>query len=166
MTIENKKILVAGGGGFIGGHLVKKLLSDNNELIVVDLKPKEYWFQYHEEAKNFSYDLKDYQNCLEVTKNIDYVFNMACNMGGMGFIEETGAAQHYRDARILPIYEGTNGIQALDLLRRKLTMEDGKAFHRLLDHIDKKAEECLEIKGEELSSMGKNLHKATKTLNI
>ena len=37
--------------------------------------------------------------------------------GGMGFIEETGAAQHYRDARILPIYEGTNGIQAMDLAR-------------------------------------------------
>ena len=40
--------------------------------------------------------------------------------GGMGFIEETGAAQHYRDARIAPIYEGTNGIQALDLIGRKL----------------------------------------------
>jgi len=84
--------------------------------------------------------------------------------GGMGFIEETGAAQHYRDARILPIYEGTNGIQALDLLRRKLTMEDGKVFHRLLNHIDKKAEECIETKGDELSSMGKNMHKATRTL--
>mgnify|MGYP003338487354 CR=1 FL=1 len=46
--------------------------------------------------------------------------------GGMGFIEETGAAQHYRDARILPIYEGTNGIQAIDLLTRKLPLEGGK----------------------------------------
>ncbi|OXE37141.1 MAG: acyl-CoA dehydrogenase [Phenylobacterium zucineum] len=45
--------------------------------------------------------------------------------GGMGFIEETGAAQHYRDARIAPIYEGTNGIQALDLAGRKLAMRDG-----------------------------------------
>ena len=40
--------------------------------------------------------------------------------GGMGFIEETGAAQHYRDAKILSIYEGTNGIQAMDLVGRKL----------------------------------------------
>ena len=40
--------------------------------------------------------------------------------GGMGFIEETGAAQHYRDARIAPIYEGTNGIQAIDLVGRKV----------------------------------------------
>ena len=45
--------------------------------------------------------------------------------GGMGFIEETGAAQHYRDARIAPIYEGTNGIQANDLVGRKLAMRDG-----------------------------------------
>lgn len=45
--------------------------------------------------------------------------------GGMGFVEETGAAQHYRDARIAPIYEGTNGIQAIDLVTRKLPMEGG-----------------------------------------
>ena len=47
--------------------------------------------------------------------------------GGMGFIEETGAAQHYRDARIAPIYEGTNGIQAIDLAGRKLSLEGGAA---------------------------------------
>ena len=52
--------------------------------------------------------------------------------GGMGFIEETGAAQFYRDARIAPIYEGTNGIQALDLAGRKLMMEDGAAVRALL----------------------------------
>jgi acyl-CoA dehydrogenase len=46
--------------------------------------------------------------------------------GGMGFIEETGAAQFYRDARILPIYEGTNGIQSIDLVMRKLPLEGGK----------------------------------------
>ncbi len=50
----------------------------------------------------------------------------------MGFIEETGAAQHYRDARILPIYEGTNGIQALDLFTRKLLRDEGAAMTRLL----------------------------------
>ena len=52
--------------------------------------------------------------------------------GGMGFVEETGAAQHYRDARIAPIYEGTNGIQALDLAGRKLALEGGEAFRELL----------------------------------
>ena len=45
--------------------------------------------------------------------------------GGMGFVEETGAAQHLRDARILPIYEGTNGIQAIDLVTRKLPLSGG-----------------------------------------
>ena len=55
--------------------------------------------------------------------------------GGMGFIEETGAAQHYRDARILPIYEGTNAIQAMDLVGRKLSLADGKAVRDLFDEI-------------------------------
>jgi hypothetical protein len=52
--------------------------------------------------------------------------------GGMGFIEETGAAQHYRDARIAPIYEGTNGIQAMDLVGRKLSQDGGQAARDLI----------------------------------
>ena len=52
--------------------------------------------------------------------------------GGMGFIEETGAAQHYRDARITPIYEGTNGIQAMDLVGRKLSMDGGESARALI----------------------------------
>lgn len=55
--------------------------------------------------------------------------------GGMGFIEETGAAQHWRDARIAPIYEGTNGIQAADLVTRKLGLDDGQALIGLLEEI-------------------------------
>ena len=89
---KNKKILVVGAGGFIGGHLVKKLLEYKNSLIVVDIKPKEYWFQDYENAINYySMNMKEINNCREVTKNIDYVFNMACNMGGMGFIENNKA---------------------------------------------------------------------------
>ncbi len=56
--------------------------------------------------------------------------------GGMGFIEETGAAQHYRDARILTIYEGTTGIQALDLVGRKTLLNQGQLLGSLLDEID------------------------------
>ncbi|CAA9490775.1 MAG: 3-methylmercaptopropionyl-CoA dehydrogenase (DmdC) [uncultured Sphingomonadaceae bacterium] len=59
--------------------------------------------------------------------------------GGMGFVEETGAAQHYRDARIAPIYEGTNGIQAADLVGRKLGLEGGAAFARLLNDLRSEA---------------------------
>ena len=55
--------------------------------------------------------------------------------GGMGFVEETGAAQHYRDARIAPIYEGTNGIQAADLVGRKLGLEGGAVLAQLLAEI-------------------------------
>lgn len=53
--------------------------------------------------------------------------------GGMGYVEETGAAQYFRDARITPIYEGTNGIQAADLVGRKLGLMDGDAFVKLID---------------------------------
>ncbi|MBT5434437.1 MAG: acyl-CoA dehydrogenase [Rhodospirillaceae bacterium] len=56
--------------------------------------------------------------------------------GGMGFIEETGAAQHYRDARILPIYEGTNGIQAIDLVGRKVARDGGATASDLFEMID------------------------------
>ncbi len=55
--------------------------------------------------------------------------------GGMGFIEETGAAQHFRDARITPIYEGTNGIQSIDLVTRKLAANGGEAVWALLDEL-------------------------------
>ena len=62
--------------------------------------------------------------------------------GGMGFVEETGAAQHLRDARIAPIYEGTNGIQAADLVGRKLGLEGGAAFDALIADIRGEAEDA------------------------
>jgi hypothetical protein len=61
--------------------------------------------------------------------------------GGMGFIEETGAAQHYRDARIAPIYEGTNGIQAADLVGRKLTGDGGTGMAALIADVRAEAED-------------------------
>ena len=67
--------------------------------------------------------------------------------GGMGFVEETGAAQHYRDARIAPIYEGTNGIQAMDLVGRKLGMEGGRHVRALVKEM-RAAIEALPASGD------------------
>jgi nucleoside-diphosphate-sugar epimerase len=85
------KILVCGAGGFIGGHLTMRLMKEGHELICADIKPKEFWFQYFEKNKNFNLDLKDHNNCLRVSEEVDFIFNMACNMGGMGFIENNKA---------------------------------------------------------------------------
>ena len=85
------KYLVAGAGGFIGGHLVETLMNEGHDVICADIKPLEYWFQLFDTNKNFSLDLKEYENCLKVTEGVDYIYNMACNMGGMGFIENNKA---------------------------------------------------------------------------
>ena len=87
-----QKVLICGAGGFIGGHLASRFSKDKKiELICVDLKPLDYWFQKFDNSKNYSLDLKDYYNTLKVTKDVDYIFNFACNMGGMGFIENNKA---------------------------------------------------------------------------
>ncbi|MDA5558311.1 acyl-CoA dehydrogenase [Shimia sp. MMG029] len=79
--------------------------------------------------------------------------------GGMGFIEETGAAQFYRDVRVTAIYEGTNGIQAMDLVARKL-MDGGDAAYAILDEI----EDCAEKVRESMADLAEPLWQATETL--
>ena len=85
------KCLIAGGGGFIGGHLMKRLQLDGHEIICADIKPISSWFQLSDKNKNLSLDLKDFKNCLQVCDGVDYIFNLACNMGGMGYIENNKA---------------------------------------------------------------------------
>ena len=84
--------------------------------------------------------------------------------GGMGYVEETGVAQYLRDARIAPIYEGTNGIQALDLMFRKLPLDNGQAMQRLLSDVNKVIDE-MKQDDEELVSMAEKLEKEVNTLS-
>jgi alkylation response protein AidB-like acyl-CoA dehydrogenase len=71
--------------------------------------------------------------------------------GGMGFVEETGAAQHLRDSRIAPIYEGTTGIQAADLVGRKLVMDKGAAMQALVHDMHAVVEELGKAKGDDIA---------------
>jgi acyl-CoA dehydrogenase len=84
--------------------------------------------------------------------------------GGMGFIEETGAAQIYRDARILPIYEGTNGIQAIDLVTRKLPLEGGKVVESYITELAQTAGEVRRSNRPEFGRMGERLSEAVAAL--
>jgi len=83
--------------------------------------------------------------------------------GGMGYVEETGAAQHYRDARIAPIYEGTNGIQAIDLVARKLPMRNGGAIQDLIGRMGG-LDTALAEAGDDLASIRSGLSEAVADL--
>ena len=85
--------------------------------------------------------------------------------GGMGFIEETGAAQYYRDARILPIYEGTTAIQANDLIGRKTLRDGGKVAKALLAGIDATVEALASQQGAAFDSMKKYLAQGHDSLS-
>ncbi|HVV42395.1 MAG TPA: acyl-CoA dehydrogenase [Nitrobacter sp.] len=84
--------------------------------------------------------------------------------GGMGFIEETGAAQHYRDARITPIYEGTNGIQAIDLVTRKLGANGGESVWALLDELSAVIKRVEESNDPAFGTTGAKLREALGSL--
>ena len=87
-----KKILVAGAGGFIAGHLVKALQRQGHKIRAVDIKPLKEWYQPSADAENLALDLREKQNCYQAAEGCDEVFNLAADMGGMGFIETHKAA--------------------------------------------------------------------------
>lgn len=87
-----KKALVAGGGGFIGGHLTDRLLREGFEVRCVDIKPVGGWYQVHPDAENIQLDLTEKDACMKAVSGVADVYNLAADMGGMGFIENNKAA--------------------------------------------------------------------------
>ena len=80
-------ILVAGAGGFIGGHLVKTLLEQGHKVRAVDKKPQWQWYQRFPEADNQTLNLENSDACIQAVNGCEWVYNLAADMGGMGFIE-------------------------------------------------------------------------------
>jgi GDP-D-mannose 3', 5'-epimerase len=92
MKLKGQKAVVCGAGGFIGGHLVQNLLANGVEVIrAVDVKPLDEWYQASNDVENLSLDLKDKDNCLKAAEDADVIFQLAADMGGMGFIENNKA---------------------------------------------------------------------------
>ena len=79
--------LVCGAGGFIGGHLVRQLLADGCTVRAVDHKPPEQWYQRFPEVENISADLSSLPECRRATQGAATIYNLAADMGGMGYIE-------------------------------------------------------------------------------
>lgn len=89
--MSKKPVLVAGGGGFIGGHLVARLLKDGHQVRSVDIKPMQEWYQVFDDAENIVADLKGSDNCHAACRGVGDIYNLAADMGGMGFIENNKA---------------------------------------------------------------------------
>jgi GDP-D-mannose 3', 5'-epimerase len=92
VDLSKKKVVVCGAGGFIGGHLVKSLLDQGIHVVrAVDIKQKEDWYQHSQGVENLVLDLQEKEACEKAVKGVDVVFNLAADMGGMGFIENNKA---------------------------------------------------------------------------
>ena len=90
---KNDLVLVAGAGGFIGGWLVKNLIDRGyTKIRAVDLKPKNEWYQSFSQVENLVLDLQGLEEARVATKNTRLIYNLAADMGGMGFIENNKAA--------------------------------------------------------------------------
>ena len=92
MNLSSERVVICGAGGFIGGHLVKYLLADGvNVVRAVDMKPLDEWHQSSSQVENLICDLSELDACRQATRDVDVVFQMAADMGGMGFIHNNKA---------------------------------------------------------------------------
>lgn len=92
MSTGTKRVVVCGAGGFIGGHLMRGLLDRGVQVIrAIDIKPLEQWHQLLPSVESYSLDLKEKHNCLFAVEDATHVYQLAADMGGMGFIEKNKA---------------------------------------------------------------------------
>jgi len=97
---EKKRIVVAGGAGFIGSHLAKRLKAEGNHVIVGDWQINEYFKQEEFCDEFMQLDLRDLNNCLQLTKGAEEIYNLAADMGGMGFIQSNHSVILYNNTMI------------------------------------------------------------------
>jgi GDP-D-mannose 3',5'-epimerase len=92
VKLRDQKVVVCGAGGFIGGHLVRALLANSANVVrAIDVKPREAWYQESAGVENLVLDLREKDLCRDALRGMDVVFNLAADMGGMGFIENNKA---------------------------------------------------------------------------
>jgi nucleoside-diphosphate-sugar epimerase len=92
MKVRGKRVVVCGGGGFIGGHLVRSLIKNGAATVrAVDVKPLDEWYQAVPGIENLVLDLQDKDSCMIAADGAEVVFQLAADMGGMGFIENNKA---------------------------------------------------------------------------
>src|SRR5450755_879788 len=89
--MTSDKIVVCGAGGFIGGHLVADLLKQGASVRAVDVKPTAEWFQIFPKVENMQLDLREREACVQAVSGAKIIYNLAADMGGMGFIEQNKA---------------------------------------------------------------------------
>jgi alkylation response protein AidB-like acyl-CoA dehydrogenase len=175
---------VGNGGGAIIGHpdvrrmlMTMRALTEATRAVTYDLAAMLDISNRHKEENWRTYAARRVALLTPVVKawctdmGVDVASLGVQVHGGMGYIEESGAAQHYRDARIAPIYEGTNGVQALDLVGRKLLRDEGEGaleyideVHSLINGLNQRSEEDLVVIRRHLAAGVDALDNATHWL--